>query len=110
MRDRVTNDPAEVSDGGPLGSIAESAYAIVPSRLLDVDVHIPMKGILRFAAQDRKPKHIDIDGTYAYVVIPSEYSFKRQGKPVKEKDSAFTFALKKGPAGWKITGWSWAKN
>ena len=57
-----------------------------------------------------KPKHLDVDGIYAYVVIPSEYSFKKQGKPVKEKDSAFTFALKKGPAGWKITGWSWAKN
>ena len=57
-----------------------------------------------------KPKHLDVDGIYAYVVIPSEYSFKKQGKPVKEKDSAFTLALKKGPAGWKITGWSWAKN
>ena len=57
-----------------------------------------------------KPKFLDVGGIYAYVVIPSEYSFKKQGKPMKEKDSAFTFALKKGPAGWKITGWSWAKN
>ena len=57
-----------------------------------------------------KPKHLDVDGIYAYVVIPSEYSYKKKGKPVKEKDSAFTFVLKKGPAGWKITGWSWAKN
>ena len=57
-----------------------------------------------------KPKYLDVGGIYAYVVIPSEYSFKKQGKPMKEKDSAFTFALKKGPAGWKITGWSWAKN
>ena len=57
-----------------------------------------------------KPKHLDVDGTYAYVVIPSDYSFKKQGKPVKETGSLFTFALKKGPAGWRITGWSWAKN
>ena len=57
-----------------------------------------------------KPKHLDVDGAYAYVVIPSDYSFKKQGKPVKETGSLFTFALKKGPAGWRITGWSWAKN
>lgn len=57
-----------------------------------------------------KPKHLDVDGAYAYVVIPSDYSFRKQGKPVKETGSLFTFALKKGPAGWKITGWSWAKN
>ena len=57
-----------------------------------------------------KPKHLDIDGAYAYVVIPSDYGFKKAGKEVWEKDSLFTFALKKGPAGWKITGWSWAKN
>ena len=57
-----------------------------------------------------KPKHLDVDGAYAYVAIPSDYSFKRGGKPVREKDSLFTFALKKGPAGWRITGWSWAKN
>ena len=57
-----------------------------------------------------KPQFLVVGGIYAYVVIPSEYSFKKQGKPMKEKDSAFTFALKKGPAGWKITGWSWAKN
>ena len=76
----------------------------------DYDIDAKKNAITDGVVTLGKPKHLDIDGIYAYVVIPSEYSFKKQGKPVKEKDSAFTFALKKGPAGWKITGWSWAKN
>jgi opacity protein-like surface antigen len=57
-----------------------------------------------------KPRHIDIDGDRAYVVIPSDYAYKKKGEPVKETGSMFTFALQKGEAGWRITGWSWAKN
>jgi ketosteroid isomerase-like protein len=56
------------------------------------------------------PKHVDVSGNVAYVVIPSSYAYKKQGKPVKETDSAFAFALRKEGAGWRITGWSWAKN
>jgi hypothetical protein len=29
---------------------------------------------------------------------------------MKEVGSIFTLALQKGPAGWRITGWSWAKH
>lgn len=56
------------------------------------------------------PKHIDITGDLAYIVIPSNYTYKKAGKPVQEIGSLFTFALKKGASGWRITGWSWAKN
>jgi hypothetical protein len=76
----------------------------------DYDTDAKKHGITDGVVTLGTPKHLDIDGIYAYVVIPSEYSYKKAGKPVREKDSAFTFALKKGPAGWKITGWSWAKN
>ncbi|MEO7539955.1 MAG: VOC family protein [Pyrinomonadaceae bacterium] len=57
-----------------------------------------------------KPRHIDVSGYRAYVVIPSNYTFKKQGKPIKEVGSAFTFALRKAVSGWLITGWSWSKN
>jgi len=57
-----------------------------------------------------KPSHNDVTGDRAYVVIPSDYTFKVKGKPEKETGSMFTFALQKGQAGWKITGWSWAKH
>jgi ketosteroid isomerase-like protein len=56
------------------------------------------------------PRHVDVAGDRAYVVIPSNYAFKKKGKPVKEVGSMFTFALQKGAAGWRITGWSWSKN
>lgn len=57
-----------------------------------------------------KPKYIDVTGDRAYVVIPSNYIFKKKGKLVKEIGSMFTFALQEGDVGWRITGWSWAKN
>jgi hypothetical protein len=56
------------------------------------------------------PRHIDVTGDRAYVVIPSNFKFKQKGKPVEEAGSMFTFALQKGAAGWRITGWSWAKH
>ena len=57
-----------------------------------------------------KPRHIDITADRAYVVIPTDYVFKQNGKPMKETRSAFAFALQKGDKGWRITGWSWAAN
>ena len=57
-----------------------------------------------------KPKHVDVNGNHAYVVIPSDYAYKQNGKAMKESRAAFAFALQKGEAGWRITGWSWAKN
>jgi len=56
------------------------------------------------------PRHIDITADRAYIVVPSNYTFKKKGKSVKETGSMFTFALQKEAAGWRITGWSWAKN
>jgi hypothetical protein len=53
---------------------------------------------------------IDITADRAYVVVPASYEFKKNGKPTKETGSMFTFALQKGEAGWRITGWAWAKD
>jgi hypothetical protein len=55
------------------------------------------------------PLHVDVDGDRAYVVIPSTYAFRLNGKAIKETGSLFTFAMLKGPKGWRIVGWSWAK-
>ena len=56
-----------------------------------------------------KPWHVDVAGKIAYVVVPADYSYKQHGKPVKESGSVLTVALLNGDAGWRITGWSWAK-
>lgn len=76
----------------------------------DYDADAKKNGITDGIVTLSKPRHIDITADHAYVVIPSNYTFKQKGKPVKETGSMFTFALQKGQAGWRITGWAWAKN
>ena len=58
----------------------------------------------------RKPQHIDVTADLAYVVGSANYSFKKNGIPVKETGSMFTLVLKNGGSGWRITGWAWAKH
>jgi hypothetical protein len=76
----------------------------------DYDADAKRNGITDGVVTLGTPKHLDVTGDRAYVVIPSSYTFKMKGKPVKETGSMFTFALLKGESGWRITGWSWAKN
>ena len=56
------------------------------------------------------PRHVDITADRAYVVVPTNYTFKQKGKPAKEIGSMLTLALQKGAAGWRITGWAWTKH
>jgi len=54
------------------------------------------------------PRHVDITGDRAYIVVPSSYSYKKNGKPTKETGSTFTFVLQKGAVGWRIIAWTWS--
>jgi ketosteroid isomerase-like protein len=56
------------------------------------------------------PWHVAVTGDRAYVVVPARYTYKLRGAPVTESGSIFTLALKKLPAGWRITGWAWAQH
>ncbi len=76
----------------------------------DYDADAARRGITDGVVTLGIPLHVDVDGSRAYVVIPSTYAFKLKGKSVKETGSFFTFAMLKGPKGWRIVGWSWAKN
>ncbi len=57
-----------------------------------------------------KPPHADVSGDRADVVMPADYKYKVNGKPEREVGSIITVTLQKGPAGWRITGWAWAKH
>lgn len=57
-----------------------------------------------------KPRHVDVSGDHAYVVAAADYSYKVKGKITKESGSIMTVAMHKSAKGWRITGWSWAKN
>jgi ketosteroid isomerase-like protein len=56
------------------------------------------------------PWHVVVDGDSAYAVIPANYTYKKNGKSVAEMGSVLTVALQKLPAGWRITGWTWARH
>jgi hypothetical protein len=56
------------------------------------------------------PWHVDVTGDRAYVVVPANYAYKENGKPVTESGSIFTVALEKIAVGWRITGWTWSKH
>jgi len=74
----------------------------------DYNINAKKNGITDGLVVLGKPSHLDVTGDRAYVVIPSDYSFKQKGKPMKEVGSAFAFAMQKMGPTWKIIGWSWA--
>jgi ketosteroid isomerase-like protein len=76
----------------------------------DYEADAKRNGITDGVVTLSKPTHVDVTGDRAYVVVPANYSFKLKGKPVSEVGSIITLALQKSPAGWKITGWAWAKH
>jgi ketosteroid isomerase-like protein len=57
----------------------------------------------------KQPRRVDITGDRAYVVAPTDFHFKENGKPGTELGALFTVALQKGQAGWRITGWAWSR-
>ena len=76
----------------------------------DYDADARKNGITDGIVTLSNPRHIDISADHAYVVVPANYTFKKNGKLVKEIGSMITLALQKGEAGWRITGWAWAKH
>ncbi len=76
----------------------------------DYDADAKKNGITDGVVTIGNPTHVDVTGDRAYVVVPANYSFKMKGKAVGETGSIITLALQKSAAGWKITGWAWAKH
>ncbi len=76
----------------------------------DYDVDAQKNKITDGVVTFGKPRHVDVSGDRAYVVMPADYKYKLNGKPDGEVGSIITITLQKGPAGWRITGWAWAKH
>jgi hypothetical protein len=51
---------------------------------------------------------VDVTGDRAYFVTPMTYTYKQNGKSVKET-ATFSVALKRTEAGWRITSWAYSK-
>jgi ketosteroid isomerase-like protein len=56
-----------------------------------------------------KPKHVDVTGADAYVVVPTTLRFKKKTESVN-LTGVMTLVLHKAANGWQITAWSWADN
>lgn len=65
-------------------------------------------GITDGDAELGKPWTVDVTGNRAYYVAPMTYTYKQNGRSVKESAS-FTVALKRTQAGWRITSWAYSK-
>ena len=65
-------------------------------------------GITEANATLGKAWTVDVTGDRAYFVAPMTYTYKQDGKSVKESAS-FTVALKRTQAGWLITSWAYSK-
>ncbi len=76
----------------------------------DFDVDAKKNGITDGMVTLSKPRHVDISGDRAYVVVPANYTYKKKGKPAKEIGSMLTIALQRGATGWRMTGWAWTKH
>jgi hypothetical protein len=64
-------------------------------------------GVTDGALKMKKPHRLQIDGDSAYAVVPTDYSYKRQGKAVVEHGT-ITYALTRTPQGWRIAAWTYS--
>jgi ketosteroid isomerase-like protein len=56
-----------------------------------------------------EPRHVDVAGDYAYVVVPTTMTFELDGKQVTQTGALFTVALRKVDTEWRLMAWAWAK-
>jgi ketosteroid isomerase-like protein len=76
----------------------------------DYEADAKKNGITDGVVTIGKPKHVDVSGDHAYVVVPTTYAFKQNGKPTKENNAVLTLTLQKSSSGWRITSWAWSKD
>jgi ketosteroid isomerase-like protein len=51
------------------------------------------------------PRHANVTGDAAYVVVPATMTFDLQGKQLTQTGALFTVALRKLAEGWRIAAW-----
>jgi ketosteroid isomerase-like protein len=54
-----------------------------------------------------KVRNVKVTGDHAFVVVSATFAFKVKDALQSEK-GIWTFGMKKGTQGWRITGWAWA--
>ena len=72
----------------------------------DLEADAKKNGITEPSVKIGAATREESDGQQAYVVVPAVYSFKQNGKTMREK-AQMTVVLKKDASGWLIHSWTW---
>jgi ketosteroid isomerase-like protein len=75
----------------------------------DVLTHGEEAGAREYFVTLDEPRHVEVTGDSAYVVVPATMTFKVKDQQVKQSGATFTVALRKVDKDWRITAWAWAK-
>ena len=75
----------------------------------DVLVEGEQHGASGYVVTLGEPRHVNVTGDKAYVVIPASMTYKVQDKQVTQAGATFTVALRKLSEGWRIAAWAWTK-
>jgi ketosteroid isomerase-like protein len=76
----------------------------------DFDAYIKKNGMTGPKVTLGLLRHVDVSGDRAYVVVPANFTFKKNGRRFNEPSSMWTVTLQKIADSWRITGWAWAKH
>ena len=68
--------------------------------------HVTATGVTDGHVSYGVPTRSEVEGTFAYVIIPTVYTYKEHGKAMME-EGQMTYSLRSGASGWKITAWTW---
>jgi ketosteroid isomerase-like protein len=72
----------------------------------DLDSDAKKRGMTDPKVTISAPTREETSGDNAYVVVPAVFTFKENGKAMREA-AQMTFVLKKDAGGWLIHGWTW---
>jgi ketosteroid isomerase-like protein len=70
------------------------------------DKHAQATGVTDGNVKYSDSTRTEVDGNFAYAVVPVLYTYKEHGAPTQE-EGQMTFALHRAAGGWKIQAWTW---
>jgi hypothetical protein len=69
--------------------------------------HAQATGVSDGSVKYGDPTRIEIEGDVAYVIVPTVYNYKQDGRPTTE-EGQMTFVLHLESREWKISAWTWS--
>ena len=70
------------------------------------DKHSKATGVTDGKVTYSKPTRVEVEGSVAYVVMPTVYLYKEKGKPMQEEGQIIAVLTRESGA-WKIRSWTW---